>query len=301
LATANSIGMQIRHAFADAGVRGWLHARPVRRRGLAAEVAVDPDQVVPLASVYKLPLLVAFARAVDRGLIDPRARTTLRPLRRVGGSPGIASMHDPVTISWRDLVASMITVSDNAAAEALYDKIGAAEVETTISSLGLINTVVRGTESDELRFLVKATGTKNAQAALRKLASNDQRVQVGYTALGRSFSTPRELTTILSAIWTGRAASATQCRFARDLLTASTGPNRLKSGFPFDSVIVANKSGTFGALRHDVGVVEYPGEPAVAVAVLTEAARSDQRLPEVDAVIGHVARLAVDNLRTAIT
>jgi beta-lactamase class A len=43
--------------------------------------------------------------------------------------------------------------------------------------------------------------------------------------------------------------------------------------------------------------VEYPGERPLAVAVMTEAARSDQMLPEVDAAIGRVARVAVDHLR----
>jgi beta-lactamase class A len=297
MAVPDSISILIRQAFLDVGVRGWLHARPVQLDGTDREVELDADELVPLASVYKLALLVAFARAVDEGRLDPQARTTLRPDGRVGGSPGISSMRDPVTISWRDLAGSMITVSDNAAADALYRKIGAGRIAATVRALGLTNTLVNGTASDELRSLLRTTGAKTADAALRALASNDRRAQWSYETLGRSFSTPREITALLSAIWTGRAASAAQCRFARGLLARSAGPNRLRSGFPFDSVAVASKSGTFGALRHDVGVVEYPGERPLAVAVMTEAARSDQMLPEVDAAIGRVARVAVDHLR----
>jgi beta-lactamase class A len=102
---------------------------------------------------------------------------------------------------------------------------------------------------------------------------------------------------MLNALWTGQAASEQQCRFARGLLAASAGPNRLRTGFPFDGLAVACKSGTFGALRHDVGVITYPGETPIAVAVLTEAARSDRMLPEVDAAIGRTARMAVTQLR----
>jgi beta-lactamase class A len=156
---------------------------------------------------------------------------------------------------------------------------------------------VRGTATDELRALLKAVRARSASAALRLLASNDHPVPTEYGALVRSFSTPREVTTLLAALWTGRAASAAQCRFARELLAARTGPHRLRQGFPFDSVTIAGKAGTFGALRHDVGVIEYPNEPPWAVAVFTEAARSDQILPAADDVIGTAARFAVDELR----
>jgi beta-lactamase class A len=297
VSTSESTRDAIRQSFADAGVRGWLHARPVRRIGHDVEVAVDADDVVPLASVYKLPLLVAFAQAVDQGALDPRQRTTLRPAGRIGGSAGITIMRDPVTISWRDLAASMISISDNAAADALYRKIGDTRIAAAMNALGLSNTVVRGTATDELRALLKTTRAKDTAAALRALANNDHPMQPRYSALLRSFSTPREITALLSAIWTGEAASAQQCAFARDLLACRTGPLRLRNGFPFDSVKLADKTGTFGALRHDVGVVEYPGETPWAVAVLTEAARSDQILPEVDAVIGTTARTAIDELR----
>lgn len=297
MAAQRAVPELIRKAFADAGVRGWLHARPVRLAGPDTEVAVDADDVVPLASVYKLPLLVAFIRAVDEGALDPTQRTTLRPTGRIGGSAGITIMRDPVTISWRDLASSMISISDNAAADALYRKVGDARIAVAMKSLRLTRTVVHGTATDELRALLETLGAKTTEAALRALASNDRPVVPGYSALVRSFSTPREITTLLSAVWTGRAASARQCAFARDLLASRTGPHRLRSGFPFDSVKVSDKTGSFGSLRHDVGVVEYPGEVPWAVAVFTEAARSDQILPDADLVIGTAARIAVDELR----
>jgi beta-lactamase class A len=205
-----------------------------------------------------------------------------------------------VTISWRDLASSMIAISDNAAADALYRKVGDVRIAAAMDALGLSHTVVRGTATDELRALLKTLGARTTGAALRTLASNDRPLVPGYSALVRSFSTPREITALLSAIWTGRAASARQCAFARDLLACRTGPHRLRSGFPFDSVQVSDKTGSFGSLRHDVGVIEYPGEVPWAVAVFTEAARSDQILPEADAVIGSVARIAVDDLRGAL-
>jgi beta-lactamase class A len=73
--------------------------------------------------------------------------------------------------------------------------------------------------------------------------------------------------------------------------------HRLSAGFPYDGVRVAGKAGTFGALRHEVGVVVLPDGSGFAVAVFTLAARGDTRLPRVDAAIGKAARIAVDSLR----
>lgn len=78
----------IREVFADAGVRGYLHARAVDDS--ADEVSYDADELVPLASVYKVIVLATFIRAVDSGDIDPRAYTTLQPRHRTTGPSGLA-------------------------------------------------------------------------------------------------------------------------------------------------------------------------------------------------------------------
>ena len=73
--------------------------------------------------------------------------------------------------------------------------------------------------------------------------------------------------------------------------------SRLASGFPFRRVTVAGKTGTLVAIRNEVGVVEFPGELPVAVAVFTRSARSEPALPQVDRAIGELARTVVTELR----
>lgn len=79
------------------------------------------------------------------------------------------------------------------------------------------------------------------------------------------------------------------------MLHAQIWPHRLRSAFPATARI-AGKTGTVGAVRSEVGVVIYPGEHPVAVAVFTHAARSDTAVPRADAAIG-AARAAVNALR----
>jgi beta-lactamase class A len=149
------------------------------------------------------------------------------------------------------------------------------------------------------RALDADTATSDTAAAFRVLTSNDAapRVRAYDPALG-SATTARDMTRLLAAVWTDRAASSQQCRFARELLGAQVWPHRLRSGFPYAGVTVAGKTGTLGAVRNEVGVVQFDGEHPVAVAVFTRAARADAVLPRADSVIGRTARLAVTDLRS---
>jgi beta-lactamase class A len=288
---------EIRATFADAGVHGRLHAVPLG--GPSREVGVDPDEPVVMASVYKVPLLVAFCRRIDAGELDPREQVTVEPAERTAGPTGLSVMRDPVTLSWRDLACSMITVSDNAAADVVLRRVGLAAVLEVLHDLELRHTRVLGGTAEVHRTLVADTATTDTDAAFRALSSNDAAPAVrAYDAALDSATTARDMTRLLSAIWGDRAASPGQCAFARDLLGAQVWSHRLRSGFPPVGVRVAGKTGTLGAVRNEVGVVEFDGERPVAVAVFTRAARAEAVLPRADAVIGQAARLAVTDLRS---
>jgi beta-lactamase class A len=287
---------RIRAIFEDAGVRGWLHATPLDRPDESVEL--DPDVVVPLASVYKLPLLTGFCHLVDSGQLDPRDQVTLLPEARTSGPTGLSLLTDPVTLSRRDLAVMMMTVSDNAAADALLDHVGLDRLATILRDFGLEQTRIRRGTAASLRALQRSTGAPDPDAALAVLADNDQTDPVGvYEAANASAGTARELTRLLTLLWTGQLHSPEQTHFARTTMERQIFQHRIASGFPYDGVRVAGKTGTFGALRHEAAVVTLPGGDAYAVAVLTLAARGDRRLPRVDAAIGEAARVAVDLLR----
>jgi beta-lactamase class A len=281
----------VRGVFRDAGVRGWLHARPVDGDGPRSadqEVCVGADIPVVVASVYKLVVLVAFCRAVDAGELH----------RRTPGPTGISALSDPVTMTWRDLATSMITVSDNAAADAVLERIGQDSVRAVIEDLRLTGTRIHGGTAEAQRSLLADTGTDDVAAAFSVLADNN--VPVTVRELDPTFgsaTTPRDMTRLLTVLWRGEAASPEQTRFARRLLEAQVWPHRLRAGFP-GAATVAGKTGTVGAIRNEVGVITYPGEHPVAVAVFTHAARTDITVPRADAAIGAAARHAVNALRT---
>ncbi|TDD30031.1 serine hydrolase [Kribbella turkmenica] len=287
---------RIRAVFEDAGVRGWLHA--VAFDSPSDTVEVDADGVVPMASVYKLPLLAGFCRLVDLGELDPLERLTLDPSERTAGPTGLSVLADPVTMSLRDLAVSMMTVSDNASADALLGLVGLRRLADLLESFGLHRTWVRRGTAANLRDLQRRTGLDDPDAALAVLADNDRTDPVGvYEAANASASTPRDMTLLLRRLWAGELLSAGQTEFVQATMHRQIFQHRMASGFPHDGVRVAGKTGTFGALRHEVGVVTLPGGAAFAIAVFTLAARGDFRQPRVDAAIGEAARAAVDLLR----
>ncbi|WP_068054793.1 serine hydrolase [Nocardia xishanensis] len=287
---------RIRAVFADAGCSGWLHAR--RCDGSATEISVGGDERVVLASVYKLPLFVAFCRHVDSGRIDPATRLTVTPSDCTPGPTGIAAMRDPVTMSLRDLATSMMTVSDNAAADVLLGETGLGAVESLVDDLGLTNTRIVGGTADLHRSLVRDTDTHTTAEAFAVLAENDDAWSVSaYDPSYTSATTPEEMTRLLRALWSGTVLSAEQTEFVRTVMRHQVWPHRVAAGFPHRSVSTAGKTGTIGVIRNEVAVVEFPGEYPVAVAIFTRAARADPHLPVVDAAIAETARIAVTELR----
>jgi beta-lactamase class A len=282
--------------FADAGVRGWLHVADLHRP--EACVTIDPDEPVPIGSVYKLPLMVAFCRLVDAGTLDPCERMTLGPADRMPGPTGISILRDDITLSLRDLVALMMSVSDNTAADALLRRVGTAAVDEVCRDLGMPDTRIHGGVATTFTRLVAETGAESLSAAMRRLSDNDTTVPPDvYSPLLKASATPADMARMLRAVWTGRAASADACAFMRDAMGKQPWTHRLASGFPYDDVMVSGKTGTFGSMRHEAGVVELADGSAYTAVVFTQAARADSRLPRADAVIGAAARTAVEELR----
>jgi beta-lactamase class A len=292
------IASQVRAVFHDAGTDGWLHAVPLVASP-AREVDVGADERVVMASVYKLPLLVALCRQFDSGLVDPLARVQINPASCTPGPTGISSFLDPVTMSWRDLAASMITVSDSAAADVILGVVGLPYLQEALLDLGMTATKIVGGTADIEATLMRETGTSSTAQAFALLADNDgARTVSAYDPAYTSATTPRDMTRLLSLIWSDAAASTEQCAFMRRLLGMQVWQHRVRAGFPYAGVSVAGKTGTIGAVRNEVSVVSFPGEVPIAVAVFTFAARADMALPAVDAAIASAARLAVTDLRS---
>jgi beta-lactamase class A len=92
------------------------------------------------ASVLKVQIALAVESAIASGRIDGTAPRVLPRTARTPGPTGISLMRDDVTMSVRDLVAAMLTISDNVATDALIEALGLDEINRCTRSLGLETT-----------------------------------------------------------------------------------------------------------------------------------------------------------------
>lgn len=131
---------------------GWIpdhpgHASFVAEDGRGGVLSHLPDVRRPIASAGKVVHLVAYARAVVAGRLDPRGRVPVPDWRRwyVPGTDGGAhplACHDlgirpgDATVTWDDLVRAMIDYSDNAAPDLLRHTLGDAALRRAAEAGG---------------------------------------------------------------------------------------------------------------------------------------------------------------------
>ncbi|MDT7784393.1 MAG: beta-lactamase class [Pseudonocardiales bacterium] len=285
----------IADVFAEAGAEGFVHAREI---GTDNEFCHRADDPVVLASVFKIPVAVAYAEEVAAGRLVETERTKVTSHYRIGGI-GTAGCADDVEMSWRDLALFMMTMSDNAATDVIFHRVGQAAVDKVLTNLGLHRTRILGCCEDLFASM-------SAELAMTPLEAEEALGAPTWDLLEKlaivdpertTSSTPREITALLEAIWTDRAATPEACEQVRRIMVQQIWPHRLSSGFDAN-VQVAAKTGTLPSVRNEAGVVTYPDGRSYAVAVFTRAKALDLRQPAVDAVIGRAGRLAVDHLRS---
>ncbi|WP_329060063.1 serine hydrolase [Amycolatopsis sp. NBC_01480] len=291
----SAIADEIEAVFADAGAQGFVHAREVGVPD-GPEVAVGADDPVVLASVFKIPVAVAYAREVVAGRLDETERTRVTARYRIGGI-GTAGSADDVEMSWRDLARFMLIMSDNAATDVIFHRVGQAAVDRVLSDLGLARTRLIGCCEDLFASVADDLGVSGEVDEILAAATPEQLWKLSALDPERTTSsTPREITTLLDAVWTDRAGDPAACEKVRAIMAQQIWPHRISSGFG-SGVTIAAKTGTLPAIRNEAGVLTHVDGRRFAVAVFTRAESLEDRLPAVDRSIGQAARLAVDHLR----
>lgn len=290
----SSTEQQLADAFARAGVAGALHARDLDS---GAEVGWRADEPSVLASVFKLPVLVALVRAADAGELDLAEQVTVPLAGRATGPTGLSVMSDPATLSLRDLARWMIVVSDNAATDVVLERVGIPAVNAVLKELGCTGTEVKVDVRALFQTVLDDAGVASFEELPADLTAGDLTRWRALQPRETNHGTPRDLTHLLGLVWDDRAASPEGCALVREILLQQVWPHRLASGFPEDAATTGGKTGTLPRVRNESGVVQLAGGGRYAVSVFTVAESLASKNPAADAVIGTAARIAVDALR----
>jgi beta-lactamase class A len=272
-----------------------------------ATLAVNGDERFPMASTFKLPVLVELHALAAAGRLRWDETVAISSRDQHLGSGDITPIYDPpgVTLSWRNLSNLMMMISDNSAADLCLAKATAASVNARMRSLGIEGIRVdRSCQELILDFMGRDT------AKLKDLARDDLREALKRTpppqtlearfaaddrmaADPRDTATPNAMVALLERIWRGEAVDRSASNAMIDLLKrCRTGENRLRGLLP-GSTEVAHKTGTIGGVVNDVGIVYLPQSAGhIAIAVMSKKTRAATET--VERTLAHIARSAYD-------
>src|SRR5438034_4544734 len=212
----------------------------------------NADRVFPAASSIKIAILLEFyrqdqeARAGAKGTARLDDIYTFDPKDLVEDSRIIAGLTAGVTrVTDRDLAQFMVAVSDNAAANILYDRVGKDNVNAMLHSLGLSKTMLR-------RKMMDIAAARHG----------DENV-----------ATPQEMVRLLEAIFKEKALDKQST--AELIRQLSTKKDSYIPRYLPENVQVANKPGELEGVRTDSGIVFVPNLP-FAISVMTAYDRDEK-------------------------
>jgi beta-lactamase class A len=222
---------------------------------------LNADAIYPTASTIKIAVLGELYSQTERARSGAKLGDlyVVNAKDAVGGEGVLQALTPGVTrLTNRDLATLVVSLSDNAAANVLIERVGMDNVNAWLTRLGLKDTRLRRRMMD-----------------------------VNAAQQGReNTATPRELVTLLGAVHEGRVfGKATTDDFLKMLGTPKAG--YITRLLPAE-LTVANKPGNLDGVRNDAGIVFVPGRP-FAIAVMITFARNDLDAELSIARIAHAA------------
>jgi beta-lactamase class A len=216
---------------AFSGTAGVAIADP----GTGAAYEHDSGRIFPAASLYKLLVLAeVYRRSAEGELTLDDTTVTIADEDLADGGDETES---GVTLSVREAVERMITVSDNSCARALLRLLGIGRVNATAADLGLRDSVINTDRPVEER-----TAEFNTTSV-------------------------RDMERLFVGLQNGAVISATASAEMLAVLGRQQINDRLPTGVPAGTPI-AHKTGNLDSVAHDVGVIATPFGPRVVI-VLT--------------------------------
>lgn len=280
----------------EAGADGAFLAREL---ATGAELGFAVDLPLPMASVVKVPIALVACDLIAAGELDPALPVRVDPAVATPGPTGLATFRYPATLALHDLLALMLSVSDNAAGDAVVDLIGLDAIQRRLRDWDCAGVLVRHRLRalyDSVAMLANDDLAVALELAVRSGRGGDHPLPVLDVAAANT-GTARGLVDLLARIWTDRISVPAATAELRGLLGRQVFRHRLAGELDVDGNRLHGKTGTMLNLRHEIGVVETDTGEVIVIAALTRSEVPAFAQPEVEHAIATAARAAVDLLR----
>lgn len=284
---------EARRELDDAGLTGWFCLRDLATR---REIALDADVAVPVASLVKVPLAMAVLERIEHGDLDAAEQVEVSPLPApVAGLTGLSRFVHPSRVALQDLVRLSTTLSDNVAADLLFERVSPDEVTAWLRDHGIDDVVVRHAIGDlaetPLRDSPELAHALAIAGGVGRLGHRVDQLDPSSASLG----TARAMVDLLAVVWADDGPAAAQ---VRGLMGEAVHRQRLWPDFASDASTWSGKTGTLLNLRHEIGVVDHADGTSIAIAALTTSRVPAAVQPHAEATMGAVARRLHDHLRS---
>lgn len=243
----------------------------------------------PLASVYKVPMMVELFRQVEKGQESLDRRVLVSEERWHPWGPILSPFTLGLEPTMRDLMYWMMVQSDNLATDILLEEIGMGRVNSMLDSLGLDEIRVdRPTEQLFLDYYgLTGSGWQNPSRAQllradsigRELLEDRERRAHDHGPIAESIvrynddpqdtGSPLQVNELIIKIFRGEVVSPEASEeMIEVMLQCRTGEDRIKGLLP-PNTRVAHKTGGWPTSMNDAGIIYLPGDAGhVAVTVL---------------------------------
>jgi beta-lactamase class A len=273
------------------------------------EIGVSADELFPMASVCKTPILVTAYRRADAGRLSLKKRVEITRQTRTAGSGLLNYFEEGLRPTVQDLLLLMIVVSDNAATDLILQEIEGPEAVTdSMRTLGLdnirldrtiqqlledvhiaIDPVARGLGYFELESLFESD--ENVAAIYR----DDRRIFAGVhdATVDKDVASPRDIARLYGHIARNECASADSCAAIMKTLERQQLRGRLPRNLP-PHTRCCHKTGTLGNgnVCNDTGLI-FVGDRPIAVAVLSKDVK--QEPADTNTAIARIGRIVYDH------
>ncbi|WP_410657199.1 serine hydrolase [Amycolatopsis sp. lyj-112] len=291
--------LRLRAELEEGGLRGSFLVRDLRT---GYEAGIDPELEFPCASLVKIPLAAATLERIRRGELDGSAPIDVQPGRATAPGPtGLTRFRHPARVAVDDLLYLTMAISDETAADTLFELTSPAEVTRMTRGWGVHGITARhpaGDLSDTPAERFEPTDVHLAHALAISAGTTGQGHPVPQLDITRASSgSARAFVGLLEALWKPSGIDDSVSGRVRELMGLNLLRQRLSPDFVSDATKWSSKTGTLLNLRHEVGVVEHADGQAFAIAALTESRVPAAIQPEAEVLMARVARTLRDHLR----
>jgi beta-lactamase class A len=293
---ASDIQAVIAAAGIEAGISVW-HIES------GEKTDVNGDELFPMASVFKIPILATAGQQIAAGKLSLDQRITLKDSDKSLGSGILPFFEAGISPTFRDLLTLMIIISDNTATDMNVELLGgAAVVENAMHALGLQDIYFKFNCKDLLRLLFPPEVRDLPRDEIEKWEDAngiDRKSVVLARTPENNVSTAKAMTELVYRLWQGEIVSGTVKDELIEILLKQQLNQRLPR-FLQSNVRVAHKTGTISGTCNDSGVI-YISDTNHAVvtaftswddlAVWKQPEARYQRVFEVESAIGNIGKL----------